>query len=326
MKTTDIHFKSIDMKSMISAALLSLFLLGCSTRGTVEAPDGSRLAFLIDHLRDSLPATDYVMVAAHRGDWIWAPENSLKGIQNCIEIGVDIIEVDVRSTRDSVLVLLHDETLDRTTTGSGRVSEWSLNSLKRLRLLDATGVKTDQIIPTLGEVLDLAKGKALLFLDKTQDKIPAVLDLVEQKGMLNQAVFILDLPYRQARKAFGNRLEKVFYFPVVGEGIDSLDTYVNDFLTHYKPAAFQFRIPGTGSPLLEYVSRVSASGAKPLVAATWADHSMQRGDQASRRDPEQGWGWLLSQGFTLLETNHPYDLIEYLDKKGQRNLRLTADE
>lgn len=326
MMTTDIHSKSIHMKSMISVALLSFFLLGCSNRGTVEVPDGSRLAFLIDHLRDSLPATDYVMVAAHRGDWIWAPENSLKGIRNCIEIGVDIIEMDVRSTRDSVLVLLHDETLDRTTTGSGRVSDWTLDSLKRLRLLDATGVKTDQTIPTLDEVLDLAKGKALLFLDKTQDKIPAVLDLLERKGMLSQAVFILDLPYRQARKAFGNRLEKVFYVPVIEEGIDSLDTYVNDYLTLYGPAAFQFRIPDADSPLFEYVDRVSAGGAKPLVAATWAKHSMQRGDQASRLDQEKGWGWLHGQGFTLLETNHPYELIEYLDKKGWRNMRLTADE
>lgn len=306
------------MKGIISAALLSLLILhDPAGEAAGNLPEKSRLAFLTDRLKN--PTADYVMVAAHRGDWIWAPENSLNGIRNCIEIGVDIIEVDVRLTKDSALVLLHDETLDRTTTGTGSVSGWSLDSLKTLRLLDATGVKTDLAIPTLEEALDLAKDKALLFLDKTRDKIPLVLDLLEKKQMLHQAIFIMDLPYQEAHRSFGDRLEKVFYFPVIDDAIDTPDAYINDYLNRYKPAAFQFRIPDTSSPLVGYVKRVSAAGAHPLVAATWTRHSMQRGDQASRHDPEKGWGWLLGQGFTMLETNHPYELIEYLQKKGLRN-------
>lgn len=63
---------------------------------------------------------DYVFVTAHRGDWIFAPENSLKALENAITLGVDIMETDVWLTKDDQLVIMHDKTLDRTTNGTGR--------------------------------------------------------------------------------------------------------------------------------------------------------------------------------------------------------------
>ena len=62
-----------------------------------------------------------VLVAAHRGDWYYSPENSLAGFKLAINAGVDILETDVRLTSDSTLIIMHDYTLERTTTGSGRV-------------------------------------------------------------------------------------------------------------------------------------------------------------------------------------------------------------
>jgi len=78
-----------------------------------------------DTLLEKLNSADdsYVMVAAHRGDWTNAPENSLLAIKDAIEAGVDIVEIDVRITKDKALVLMHDRTIDRTTTGKGKLSK-----------------------------------------------------------------------------------------------------------------------------------------------------------------------------------------------------------
>ena len=65
------------------------------------------------------PSSDYVVVVAHRGDWRNYPENSLPAIESCIRMGVDVVEIDLKLTKDSVLVLSHDRTLNRCTTGSG---------------------------------------------------------------------------------------------------------------------------------------------------------------------------------------------------------------
>lgn len=83
---------------------------------------------LIVNLEDS--ENKEIIVVAHRGDWRHAPENSLQAIKNCIDMGVDMVEIDIRKTKDGQLVLMHDGTVDRTTNGKGRVSDLTLESLK----------------------------------------------------------------------------------------------------------------------------------------------------------------------------------------------------
>ena len=74
----------------------------------------------VDQIRKELfnPASGKVLVAAHRGDWRNACENSREAIENAVQMGVDIVEVDLARTKDGHLILLHDNTLDRTTTGT----------------------------------------------------------------------------------------------------------------------------------------------------------------------------------------------------------------
>lgn len=73
-------------------------------------------------------------MASHRGDWRNYPENSLAAMNSAINMGVDIIELDLALTKDSVLVVCHDRTLDRTTTGKGKISDMPLDSIRTLRL------------------------------------------------------------------------------------------------------------------------------------------------------------------------------------------------
>ncbi len=108
----------------------------------------------------------YPLVSAHRGGPAPGfPENALETFGNSYRYQPLIIECDVRMTRDSVLVLLHDETLGRTTTGSGKVIDWVLADLKDLHLKDPDGKTTPYRMPTLDEALQWGAGKVIFTID-----------------------------------------------------------------------------------------------------------------------------------------------------------------
>jgi len=95
------------------------------------------------------------LIAAHRGGAALWPENSLLAFRNALALGVDFLETDVHLTADGEVVILHDPTLDRTTTGTGPVGDRRLADLASVRLRAADGTLTDEPVPTLGQLLDL---------------------------------------------------------------------------------------------------------------------------------------------------------------------------
>jgi glycerophosphoryl diester phosphodiesterase len=104
------------------------------------------------------------LIAAHRGGAALWPENSRTAFRGAIALGVDALEFDLHLTADAEVVVIHDATLDRTTTGRGPVRSTSLAQLRTLRLLDATGVATNETVPTLAEVLDVARATSVALL------------------------------------------------------------------------------------------------------------------------------------------------------------------
>ncbi len=118
-----------------------------------------------DYLR-CLEAADVTLVSGHRGGPVPGfPENAIETMENTLSRGPFMLEVDVRQTADGVYVLMHDETLERTTTGEGRLDETSWLELKALNLVDNGGEATAFRAPSLAEALDWAEGRALLQLD-----------------------------------------------------------------------------------------------------------------------------------------------------------------
>jgi glycerophosphoryl diester phosphodiesterase len=114
------------------------------------------------------------LTIAHRGHSIALPENTLEAYRRAIELGVDMIECDVNRTKDGELVMIHDWTLDRTTTASGRVEEVTLDEI---RSLDA-GSRFDRSyanvrIPTTAETLDLAREAGILMCFEVKGETPA---------------------------------------------------------------------------------------------------------------------------------------------------------
>jgi glycerophosphoryl diester phosphodiesterase len=97
------------------------------------------------------------LIAAHRGGAALWPENSLTAFRGALALGVDALEFDVHLTADGEPVVIHDATLDRTTTGHGPVRALTLDKLRAVRLLERTGAPSAETVPTLAQVLELAR-------------------------------------------------------------------------------------------------------------------------------------------------------------------------
>ena len=277
-------------------------------------------------LRSDKPS-GHIWVVAHRADIVFAPENSIQALKNAIYFGADIIETDVRLTKDGYVVIMHDYTVDRTTNGSGYVSDMTLEEIKRLKLKTNWGGSTNYQVPTLEEYIQTAKGKVALYLDKAGydlqgdeegHLVKELLKILRKHNVLQEAVFVLDWPYEKARHIFGEDLEKVIYCPVIDDKIPDLEEYVNEYIEKLSPIAFQFRFRTLEAMTFGLLPKVLESGAKAFVAATWDSHTANHSDRASIfSSPAEGWGWLIEQGFSILETNHPRDLIEYLKSENR---------
>jgi glycerophosphoryl diester phosphodiesterase len=109
--------------------------------------------------------------AAHRGGALLWPENSMLAFRNALAMGADFLELDVHLSRDGEVVVIHDATLDRTTTGTGPVRERTLAELQGLRLKDRTGAPVPEPPPTLDQVVVLAAaGKRQMLLEIKLDE------------------------------------------------------------------------------------------------------------------------------------------------------------
>lgn len=108
-----------------------------------------------------------IIISGHRGGMVEGyPENSIATFENTLKYTPAFYEIDPRLTKDSIIVLMHDATLDRTTTGTGKVSDYTWEELKKFRLKDPQGNVTEYGIPTLAEAIDWARNKTILNLDK----------------------------------------------------------------------------------------------------------------------------------------------------------------
>ena len=103
-------------------------------------------------------------IIAHRGGTTQYPENSLAAIANAINLGVDAIEIDIRLCKDSTIVVCHDDNIDRVTNGSGKIKDMTYEEILAFSL-EFEGTLTDQVIPTLDDVLQLVDMKVELYIE-----------------------------------------------------------------------------------------------------------------------------------------------------------------
>lgn len=273
----------------------------------------SSIGSLIQNLEDS--HNKEVIVVAHRGDWRNAPENSLQAIKNCIDMGVDMVEIDIRETKDGHLVLMHDETVDRTTNGKGYVKKMTLEELKTLRLIDGLGVETTHQIPTLEEALLVAKDAILVNLDKSYKIFDKCYEVMDKTGTLNQVVIKGVKKRGEVEAEFGKYLDKVYFMPILSLPKSNARQIVDDYLDNRLPVAFEFVLPQDTISMIDYFDDIRAKGASVWVNALWPHHNGGHDDEKAAQDPTV-YDWFIDRHIDIIQTDRPQLLLDYLRSKG----------
>lgn len=274
--------------------------------------------FLIAELKN--PQSGYVFVAAHRGDWRNAPENSLQAVKNCIEMGVDIVEIDLKKTKDGQLILMHDKTIDRTTTGKGIPADYTLEELRKFYLKNGAGHKTAHKVPTLEEVLNLAKGKILLNIDKGYDYFKDVYALLQKTGTIDQVIVKSELPFEQVKSENGDVLKKVLFMPVVHLNKEGAKQTVLSYEKEFNPFAYECVFSEATPEVMDILTGIRKHHSGLWINSLWPELCGGHDDDKAVEQGlvEDSWGWLLKNGCTIIQTDRPALLINYLSEKGLR--------
>ena len=258
--------------------------------------------------------TTEVLVVAHRGDWRFAPENSLAAIEHSIEIGVDIVELDLQLSKDSILFVIHDSKLGRTTTGSGKISDWTSDSLRTLKLKNGAGIRTMHSLPTLEEAMLLAKGRVLVNLDKADRYFDLVMPVLEKTGTASQVIMKGNKTYAQVDSLYGKYLDKLIYMPKVRldnpESLSLLDSYCDNL----KSYVYELSFPSDANVVYSYEAKARLDG-KALIwyNTLWDTQCGGHDDDCALTDPDKAYGFLIDDlGARIIQTDRAEYLLKYL--------------
>ena len=285
-----------------------------------KAGSGNTVSKALSALKD--PASKRVLVACHRGDWRNYPENSIPAIESVIRMGADIVEIDVAMTSDSVLVLSHDGTVNRTTNGRGPISSYTLDSLKHLKLKRGHGVTTDSLsMPTLEEALAVCKERILVNVDHGWNWFPQVLEVASKVGCVDQIIFKAG-GTREATADAMKRCEEagIIFMPIVTIAKDGTSETIDSYLDGGPmPVMFEVCFSKDSPKVDKYMKALRGAGSKVWVNSIWGSLCGSNDDDRAFQSPEEAeaaYGRLLSLGFTAFQTDRPEYIINYLRKKG----------
>ena len=287
-------------------ACICTLLVSCSTE---KAPTRA------EQIREQLLTCDEssVIVVAHRADWRNFPENSLEAVQSSIDMGVDMLELDVQRTKDGVLMLMHDHNLDRMTTGSGDIAETTWEEISKLYLKDHQGNVTTYKVPTLEQVLLACKGKIMINLDKADRYFDEVFALLEKTGTTNLIVMKGGQPANEVREKFGKYLDKVIYMPVVTINNEESEKAISDFLNDLKPVAFELCWSNTESPVPAKMEKELKGRALIWYNTLWDWLCAGHHDDKAVEDLDGTYGYLIDTlGARILQTDRPQLMLDYL--------------
>lgn len=297
--------------------LAVLFVLLLPAYGQHASGALNRAERVVRELHD--PHSDYVVVVAHRGDWRNYPENSLPAIESVIRMGVDVVELDVKMTKDSVLVLCHDQTIDRTTTGSGNIRDYTYEELLAFDLKRGHGIAIPGMkMPTLRQALEVCKDRIVVNVDHGYGYYDEVLAMTEELDMTDQVLIKSGKPLSEVRKNFSEHARNMMYMPVISVGSSNGWQLFKEYQTA-PPLAFEICFDTLDERVESMAWDVNVAGSKLWVNTIWA--SLCGGyddDRAFDTDAATVYGRILALGTSIIQTDRPEFLIRYLEKAGRR--------
>lgn len=247
------------------------------------------------------PTSETVLVASHRASHLDFPENSIPALRDAVRLGVDIIEIDAKITADGVPIVMHDRTIDRTTTGKGDPEKMTLAELKKLSLV-VNGKPTGERIPTLEEALLSVKGQALVDLDMKTDAVQAVLEVVRKTGT-GDMVFFFD-----SDRDILSQIRKSGDFLIMPRARDKAST--EEVIRLFSPPVVHID-PSFNTP--DVTSLIRSNHARVWINALGAtDKAISEGQGMEVLKP------LLATGVNVIQTDQPQLLTGLLNQLGRR--------
>lgn len=307
------------MKRLLTTTLLIV--------STFVAMAESHTDKLLRELRN--PKSEYVFVVAHRADWRNFPENSLEAIESAIDMGVDIVEIDIHRTADGELVVCHDRTINRTTNGKGKIAELTLDYIKSCYLRAGHNAVTRYKMPTLAEALDLCKDRVLINLDKGIAYYDQVMEMLVERNMTNQVIIKSGKSAEEMKEFFSKHQQNMLYMPVINytaKHWEKHEALFDDYLTTDLPfIAFEMCWDGSLKGEAKVFKRVTKSGKRLWINTLWGKicGGVENGyyDDRAVGNEEKIYGKILSYGASMIQTDRPKMLINYLESKGRHTIK-----
>lgn len=289
--------------------ILSLILFTALSVSSVIAADASEIA------SDFSDGKKNIICIAHRGDWHSFPENSAEAINAAAEY--DAVSVDVRLTADGKPVLMADEKVDRMSVDgegksvSGKVSSFTLAQLKELYLRESNGgtdkKKTTCRIPELKEIYETAAGRTAVMLNVQENDFKTVYDYVKALGKLDETVFRINA-----------KPQKIIELTKDLDGVNVTGNYQGNIIflatsavkKYFAANIYTIEMGSTNGNGVLYDNFLM----KRFVGSKRAMVSMVNGRCGKRADNETGWDDLISRGYSVIETDFPAELTEYIRK------------
>ena len=238
----------------------------------------------------------HVVAIAHRGEHLRHPENTIPAFTEAIRVDADFIEADVRTSADGKLVLSHDATVDRCTSGQGKVAEMTFEQLEALDAGIKSGAEfAGAKIPTFDQVLDLARGHIGIYVDVKAASARDLVSHIEEHGMSDHVVIYCGLMLAKQIQALNPRLQVM----PEADSVEHIQTLVQEL--HPKVIAFS---AGDWKPEIITV-------AKKANAAVYVD-------RMGVTDGPEGWQSAIDAGADGIQTDRPGQLVEYLRRKGYK--------
>lgn len=312
------------LRKFLSASAVALAITAAPVAASAQAaglpdtlsPVVNPFPTTIDLMR-CLVRQGVVLTSGHRaGPEPGYPENAIETAAHTLAQAPVLIEMDARTTRDGVLVFMHDDTLERTTTGSGAVGEHSLAQLQALRLKDDEGTVTAFSTPTLTQTLEFMRGRGILAIDVKEDaSIPAIAEAIRAADARNYTLINLYRP-SQAR-AFHridpqlslihpvNSLGDLEVLQLVGVNLQSLSAWTGID-----------RVDARDQPLWAALRREGV----PVMFATLflADRDVAAGGGA------RIFNGLANEGVDVIPTDHHLEAFAVLDARRSMGAGLAA--
>ncbi|MEJ5960642.1 glycerophosphodiester phosphodiesterase family protein [Pedobacter immunditicola] len=294
------------MKNLKPATLSALLIIGAALHAfgqnkihALKIRDIEELRTFFKYKEQNQP-----IISGHRGGMVRGfPENSIATFENTLKHTPAFFEVDPRLTKDSVVVLMHDETLDRTTNGKGKVADYTYAELQLLRLKDIAGNLTQYTIPTLNEAIEWSAGKTVLNLDRKD--VPLHLQEKILREHPNKVIMITVHNAKHARYYYDQNPDRMF----------SAFVKTKEALLEYEAAGIPWEcmiayIGSVNKPEnKELIDLLHARGVKCMISAAPTYDKLK-----SKEERAENYGDIFEQGADILETDLPIEVAEALKK------------